>query len=174
MKMTKFITPLIIILLAVLAVYLGKVIYDQSFSSPKSSSQTVPTIRPSPTSTSEQTYTFQDENSLLDYASTRNNPTLERTRNYFEALDRFAKVGEIVTISNCKASPIALKVGLGKEFNILNNDQVEHAIKFSKKLFTLNAEQKLTLMTEDMDIGSHVYLCDGLTSGIIFVVNDSN
>jgi len=170
----KFIAPLIIILLAILAVYLGKVIYDQSFSSPKSSSKMVPTVRSSPTSTSEQTYTFQDENSLLDYISTQKNPTPDQIRNYFQALDRFAKVGEIVTINNCKASPIALKVGLGKEFNILNNDQVEHAIKFPKKLFTLNAGQKLTLLADDLNIGSYAYLCDGQSSGIIFVVNDSN
>ena len=47
--MGKFVTPLLIIVLIIVAVYLGKVIYDKSFSSPKGQPKATQTITPSPT-----------------------------------------------------------------------------------------------------------------------------
>lgn len=169
--MGKFISPFIIVLLAITAVTLGYTIFQSTSKKTPPVQKTSGETQKQP-STSEKIYTFQDENSLLDYISTIKNPTPDQTRNYFQALDRLAKIGETMTINSCKSSPIALRVGLGKKFNIVNSDQVEHTIKFSKKLFTLSAGQKFTLATDDMDIGSHAYLCDGQSSGIIFVTEN--
>lgn len=106
-----------------------------------------------------QAISFNDELSLLNFLDIT--PTQEQRMKFFEALNRFAKEGNSVTISNCRVTPIALKVKTGQEFKIINNDNVDYTlIQIGNKQYPLPAKQTITLKA-DFGAGAHGYRCDG-------------
>lgn len=139
--------------------------YYQKATPPKTTLQTPkpvaqsPKTQPAQTNQPTQAISFNDELSLLNFLDIT--PTEEQRVKFFEALNSFAKEGNSVTISNCRASPIALKVKTGQEFKIINNDNVEYMLfQIGNKQYPLPAKQTLTLKA-DFGGGAHGYRCDG-------------
>lgn len=134
----KFITPLIIILLAVLAVYLGKVIYDQSFSSPKSPSQTTPIAKPSPVlNTQSQKPPWIANLSALEqsfFNIPSSNASAEEKQAFSDLLKKNSRTSsEIHITANCQPSPLVYSVNKAITLNVTNADTVNHTIVMGEK-----------------------------------------
>ncbi len=123
---------------------------------------------------SQQTISFNDEGSLLKYIDL-SNPTKEQSMKFFETLERVAKLSDVVTISQCKASPVAVKVKLGNDIKVINNDKVDYTLIRATKQYSLPAGQTITIKG-DFGGGAHGYRCDGKgivnqpVAGIFYVV----
>lgn len=157
------------IILAILLVGLwGYYLYSQYYQKaapPKTTLQTPkpvaqsPKTQPAQTNQSAQTISFNDELSLLNFLDIT--PTEEQRVKFFEALNRFAKEGNSITISNCRATAIALKVKTGQEFKIINNDNVDYILpRIGNKQYPLPAKQTITLKA-NFGAGAHGYRCEG-------------
>ena len=132
----KFITPLIIILLAVLAVYLGKVIYDVSFSK-KGSPNVTQTIMPSSSPTSNQRAPWIANLSALEqsfFNIPSSNASTEEKQAFSDLLKKNSRTSSEVHITaNCQPSPLVYSVNKAITLNVTNADTVNHTIVMGEK-----------------------------------------
>jgi len=112
------------------------------------------------TQASPQNIFFAHETSLLTYADLPS-PTQDQNVKFFEALQEYAIPGEEITISKCKATPTALKVKLGKDIKVTNNNNVEYTLIRSTKQYSLPANQTITIKS-DFGVGAHGFRCGGM------------
>jgi len=149
----------IIILIITLGVW-GYYFYNQRVGSGVSRPQQTTETTDSKTQTSPQNILFTDEASLLTYFDLPSR-TQDQQVKFFEALQKYAIPGEEITISGCKATPTALKVKLGKDIKVTNNDNVDYALIRSTAQYSLPANQTITIKS-DFGVGAHGFRCDGM------------
>lgn len=160
---------LLIILVGLWGYYFYNIRYQKN-STPTSTQQTTTTTQ----TLSQQTISFDDESSLLKYIELPN-PTQAQTAKFFEGLSKFAKEDNTVTISQCKTTPIAVKVKLGMDIKVVNTNKVDYTLLRATTKYNLPAEQTITIKT-DFGGGAHGYRCDGKgienqpVAGIFYIV----
>ena len=149
----KFVMPLIIILLTVVAVYLGKVIYDKSFSSPKGQPKATQTITPSPTQNiSSQPPWLSNlsdvERSLFNIPSTQASEE-EKNKHSDLILKNTYTSSELNIMKDCQPSPLAFPVDKTLSFTAKNTDSVTHTLKIGEKgQYTINPGATSTITLE--------------------------
>lgn len=163
--MSKSLLRLAIILIIILIGIWGYYFYAQSS---RKNIQTPSKVSTSPEPTksigqksTNQALSFNDERLLLTYMDIVN-PTDDQKIKFREVLEKFAKLGDSVSISKCEATPIALKVKIGTEIKVTNKDSIDYTIRLAGKgQYTLSAKQTIIIKSDDFGVGIHGYRCEG-------------
>lgn len=169
--MTKNLVYVGIIVLAVVAIYLGYKIYQQQIGlksqtkTPGQQIQSNTSPKPAAPQTTQPTF-------VLNFPGP--NSSDEETRKFAEDVQANAKETGELNISQCKPNPQVLKVKLGSEFKIKNSDLSEHKIYIAgKEKFSASPNSTVTAKAAfDKGSGTYGYGCDSdnTLAGAFFVV----
>lgn len=73
-----------------------------------------------------------------------------------------------VEINNCEATPKVAKIGLGKEFEMINKDNAKHSIKLWDKTYDLAANSTIKITADfGKGVGFYGIQCDDKEAGYI-------
>lgn len=171
--MSKNLVYIGVVVLAVIAVILGYNIYQQ-----QTGVATTPSTQP-PARTIEQPSGTQSGNQ----ASTQNididalfkkfpgpNATVAQIQDFRDYIDPLSKETGLITIKDCKADPIVLRVKKGQDFKITNQDSIDHKLTMLGQEVTVKAGATLTRKAPG-EIGESGYSCDNAKTGNIGIIH---
>lgn len=173
---------LIILVLVIVAIYLGYSVYRKSQnkglenknisvnnSSPSgsivaTSSSNTSLPRKLPSNLSEE------EKKVLDFESVKSD---EEKRAQMALAQKLAKQEDNLEISGCSGNPVVIKVKLGQNLTLKNNDKVKHNfIVNNNHQYEVAAESVKSIIADfQKGPGLYGYRCDSFgTSGVILVI----
>lgn len=118
-----------------------------------------------PTPTPEKTKSISD---LSDFGP-------NTMKDNWEIIQSASVQTDIITFSDCIASPLISRVTQGKTITLKNNDSIEHTILLDDKhTYPLEPKSSISMTVDLENQGLYSYSCDGETSspksgGILFI-----
>lgn len=158
-----------ILILALTAIVLGALIYNQSrmkFSLPsltqtdtQSSTSSTNNINKESSSVEEVIRNFPPENA-----------TDEEKAKHFAAVNTLAQEGDRLEINDCQVSPPILKVKNKQNFQIVNTGDTDQAIYVTKE-YNIPAGQTITVTADfGHGVGTYGYGCQSIPNSLIGII----
>lgn len=171
--MSKFATPVVIVILAVIAVVLGYTIYNQSTSNktaPRETEQPTRNVTSTPIGSKAAALTVDERLALQTPGA---NATEAERKAHFDAAVRAAKYVNTLDISQCIGTPVVLRVAAKQTLTVNNPDTQDHVIVIDKDhTYIVPASGKKEIVIDfGKGGGLYGYGCDAsqTTSGLFLV-----
>lgn len=178
-RMKNHLGTIVLVLLLIASIVLGYVLYQRLTATPTATQQeeispeTEPLGSPSESSPSARIYSESylatltpDERSVL--ALKRDSESMKANQ---ELINKVAKTAEVLDISQCEPVPLVFKIDESAQFQIKNNDSVEHRIVIGSSFKKVIPAGSTETATADFGHSFGVYgaTCDEKDSGFVVV-----